>query len=222
MRKLVYLLVFSIFTCCLLQGTLADLSVGVKRGDWIEYAVSYTGQPTLGHDIVGARMEIVKVEGSAITVTISSTFSNGTTDNTTSTLNLQTGHLIDDFIIPANLTVGDAFLDENLGNVTITGTDQHIYAGASRTIVSASTTTNTYVWDQATGVSVEGIAQTPEYTIHTIVSATNMWQPPIGVGYTVIVLTVVFLLIIVVVIAAVISHFRKKPRHKQLLNKATN
>ena len=214
MRKLTCLMIFSVFVCCLMQGALAAPPVGVKSGDWIEYSVTYTGQPTQGHDVVVARMEITKVDEANVTVTISSNFQNNRVENTTCTLNLQTGHLIDDFIIPANLTVGDTFLDENLGNVTITSTDQRVYAGASRTVVSALTSTNTYVWDQATGVSVEGIAQTSEYMIHTIVSATNMWQPPVGVGYTVLVLAVVFLLIIIVVVAASVSHFRKQRLHK--------
>ena len=134
----------------------AELSIGVKSGDWIEYNVTSTGAPMQGHDVEWARMEILSVENPNINVSITSRFTDGSNDTTKHTLNLETGHLIDDFIIPANLNVGDTFVDENLGNVTISQTEVHTYAGAERTVVSATVGNNTYVWDQATGVSVEG------------------------------------------------------------------
>lgn len=190
----------------------ADLSVGVKNGDWIEYNVSYTGSPSQGHNINWARMEVTGVNGPIISVTITSRFSDNSTMIQNSTLNFETGDLIDDFIIPANLKVGETFLDKNLGNVTIQRLEQHVYAGATRTVLYASTSTNMYVWDQATGVSVEGNAQEPDYTIHTIAADTNMWEPTIQSGGA----TDVFLVFILVVILAVISiavamRYRKRP-----------
>ena len=123
------------------------MSVGVKKGEWIEYFVSYTGSPSQGHDINWARMEVTDVQGTNITVSITTRFQNETTEVFNSTLNLKTGQLIDDFIIPANLNAGDTFLDQNLGNVTISKAEQHTYAGATRTVLYASTSQNTYVWD---------------------------------------------------------------------------
>jgi len=186
------------------------ISVGVKSGDWIEYAVSSTGSPMQGHDVTWARMEILNVDGTNISVTITSRFSDTSTDTTQYILNLQTGHLIDDFIIPANLNVGDTFLDENLGKVTITQKEQREYAGALRTVVSASVGNNTYVWDQATGVSVEGDSKGSDWTIHTIVSATNMWQPTPQMDWTSIGLTIVVVLLIALVLVAFALRFSKK------------
>ncbi len=154
----------------------ADIAVGVKAGDWIEYNVSYTGAPDQGHNVVWARMEIVKVSGPIIDINITSELDDNSTIVSNSTLNLQTGDLIDDFIIPANLTLGQTFIDKNLGKVTIENVQNHVYAGAARTVVSTSTATNTYIWDQASGVSLEGNAIQPNYTMHTIVGATNIWQ----------------------------------------------
>ena len=74
------------------------------------------GSPTAGHDVNWARMEILDVQGDNITVKITSRYSNGTTENTTSILNLATGHMIDDFIVPADLKNGDKFYDENYMN----------------------------------------------------------------------------------------------------------
>ena len=96
------------------------------------------------------------------------------------TLDLQTGHLIDDFIIPANHNVGDTFLDENYGKFTITDARTRLCAGAVRTGLSASAGNNTYVWDQATGVSIEGTAETHEYSIHTIAQTTSIWKSTRG------------------------------------------
>lgn len=189
-----------------------DLAVGVKKGDWIEYNVTYTGSPTQGHDVIWARMEILDVEGTDISISITSNFSDDSSTVTNSTLNLQTGHLIDDFIIPANLKVGNTFVDENYGSMTIGSEQTAEYAGAPRVVVSALAENNTYVWDQATGVSVEGTSQTEEYTIHTVASATNMWQPaPQGLPLASLVLaTAVILLIVVAGVALVVYYQRKR------------
>jgi hypothetical protein len=197
---------------CLSLAAAADsaISVGVKSGDWIEYTVSSTGSPMQGHDVTWARMEILNVDGTNITVTITSRFSDTSTDTTHHILNLQTGHLIDDFIIPANLNVGDTFLDENLGNVTITQKEQREYAGAQRTVVSASVGNNTYVWDQATGVSVEGDSKGSDWTIHTLVSATNMWQPTPQTDWTSIGLIIVVVLLFVLVLVVLALRFSRK------------
>ena len=123
----------------------AQLPVGVKKGDWIEYNVTYTGSPFAGHNVNWARMEILDVQGDNITVKITSRYSDDTTENLTSNLNLSIGHMIDDFIVPANLKSGDKFYDENYGNVTITKSEQHVYAEATRTVIYATSGDNAYV-----------------------------------------------------------------------------
>jgi hypothetical protein len=198
----------------------AELSIGVQSGDWIEYNVTSTGTPMQGHDVQWARMEILSEENPTVNVAITSMFTDGSNDTTEHTLNLQTGHLIDDFIIPAFLNVGDTFVDETLGNVTITQTAVQTYAGAQRTVVSATVGNNTYVWDQATGVSVEGTSQTSEYTIHTEISATNMWQPTStqnsGIE-SVLVVTAVLFIIVLIAITGIARYRQKIAIEKQLV-----
>ena len=157
----------------------AQLKVGVKNGDWIQYQVTYTGTPDPSHAIAAAKMEVLDVQGTTIKVNILSTYSNGTQISTDSTLNLQTGQLIDNFIIPANLTKGDQFYDSNVGNITIAGVEEKTYAGATRTVINATSGDNTYIWDQATGISVEGISIGSDYTMHTFANETNIWQSQI-------------------------------------------
>jgi hypothetical protein len=188
----------------------ADLAVGVKKGDWIEYSVTYTGSPSQEHALNWARIDVTAVQGSDIYVSITSRYANGTSEVFNSTLNLKTGHLIDDFIIPANLKTGDSFLDQNQGNITINHTEQQTYAGATRTAISASTSQNTYVWDQATGVSLEGTSKQPDYSMHTIVEATNMWQPSAVFDLTALVLVAVAAMLVTVVLVAVAVWFKKK------------
>ena len=209
-RKLGVPIVALILVLSLSLPVFADLSVGVKKGDWIEYAVTYTGLPSEDHALNWARIDVTDVQGTVIYVSITSRYPNGTNEVFNSTLNLKTGHLIDDFIIPANLKTGDSFLDQNQGNITISHTEQHIYAGAPRTVVFASTSQNTYVWDQATGVSLEGTSEQPDYSMHTIVEDTNMWQPSEGLDIPVLVLVAIAALVAIIALVLVGVWFRKK------------
>ena len=172
--KLAVGIITLVFILSLSLPVLADLSVGVEKGDWIEYSVTYTGSPSQDHALNWARIDVTDVQDTDIYVSITSRYANGTSEVFNSTLNLKTGHLIDDFIIPANLKTGDSFLDQNQGNITISHTEKHIYTGATRTAISASTNQNTYIWDQTTGVSLEGTSKQPDYSMHTIIEATNM------------------------------------------------
>ncbi|MGD6933924.1 MAG: hypothetical protein ACQCN5_06955 [Candidatus Bathyarchaeia archaeon] len=186
----------------------AQPTAGVKAGDWIEYEVTFTGTPSPDHSITFARMEILDVSGPMIYVNIISTYANGTQETTKSTLNLQTGQLIDDFIIPPNLKTGDSFYDSRAGNITISNTEQRTYAGAERTVVSATNLGNTYIWDQQTGVSVEGTSSGEDYTMHSLATATNMWES--ASLDPVIVYTFIIIVIIIVVASAFLLYTRKR------------
>jgi hypothetical protein len=211
LRKQQFGILLSILVFGLFSNVLADLSIGVKHRDRIVYDVNYTGSPTQGHDIVQAQMEILSISGHSIVVSMTSKFSDNTTDVSQATLNFDTGDLIDNFIIPANLTAGQTFLDKNLGNIAIERNEQRTYAGATRTVCITSTSTNTYVWDQATGVSVEGISQTPEYSIHSIVSETNLWQPSSnGLNPASVVMLTGLFVIVIMIFAAITVHFQRK------------
>ncbi len=80
MNKKIILVVFSIFlTLSLISMASAQLAVGVKAGDWIQYQVTFTGTPPdPSHAIVAANMTVLSVQGTAINVNIVSTMSNGT------------------------------------------------------------------------------------------------------------------------------------------------
>lgn len=209
-KKLVTSLMVLILVLSLGLPVSADISVGVKKDDWIEYAVTYTGSPSQDHALNWARIDVTDVQGTDIYVSITSRYANGTSEIFNSTLNLKTGHLIDDFIIPANLKAKDSFLDQNQGNIAINGTEQRTYLGTPRTVVYASAGQNTYVWDQATGVSLEGDSQQPDYSMHTIVTGTNLWHS--STGFQIWVLIFVLLVVISIASIAVAVWLRKKKK----------
>lgn len=201
----------------------AQIVVGVKKGDWIEYTVTTTGTPPdSAHSITAARMEVLDVQGTTIQVNITSTYSNGTQFSNPSTLNLATGQLIDNFIIPAGLTTGSEF-NSNMGTMVrmrITGTSQGTCVGATRTVVNATQDGNTYVWDQATGVSVEGISEGTyngqPYTMHTLATNTNMWTLPSSTESSpdMTLIYVAVIVIVVIVVVAAVAVFAVRSRKK--------
>jgi hypothetical protein len=156
---------------------LADVSVGVKKGDWIEYQVTVTGNPPADHNIKSASMNVTNVQDAAISVDVLTEFMDGTIYPEHITLNLATGVLGDDFFIPKNLNVGDQFYDSSQGNITITSVEQRTSAGVERTVVSASTNFTTFYWDRQTGILVAATSHEPDYTMVTETSGTNIWQP---------------------------------------------
>ena len=212
-RKLVTAVIVFILFLGLASTVFGNLAVGVKKGDWIEYSVTYSGTPSQDHALTFARIDVTDVQGTDIFVSITSRYTNGTSEVFNSTLNLATGHLIDDFIIPANLKTGESFLDQNQGNITISQTKQQTYAGAVRTVISASTSQNTYIWDQATGVSLEGTSQQPDYSMHTLVEDTNLWQRSGGLDMAVLLVVAVAAVVAIVAVVLVAIWYRKKNHH---------
>ncbi len=80
----------------------AGVSVGIKKGDWIEYQVFPTGHSTEGHNVTWARLEILNVEGTEITVNITTKAFNGTFASAVENFNPAEGRVGIWFIIPAN------------------------------------------------------------------------------------------------------------------------
>ena len=203
----------------------ADVSVGVKKGDWIQYNVHVTGNPPGDHNIQWASMNVTDVEGTAITVDIQTLFNNGTLYPEHITFNLATGILGDDFFIPVNLSVGDQFYDKYQGNITITSIQQRTAAGAQRTVMSGATNYTTYYWDRATGILVaaRSIETDQNYTMTTDTNATNIWQPDvqapeiIGLQPQVFYATMVAVVIVGVALAVVAANWVRQRKQKPLL-----
>jgi len=201
-KKIVTMLVLLVIFSTVVIAS-AEVMVGVKKGDWIEYNVTYTGSPPEGHEANWARLEVLDVQGSKITVNMTIRTPNGTLSSQTATLNLQTGELGDDFIIPANLKDGDTFFDARDGNITIGSAETRTYAGASRVVVIGNMRQAVDYWDKSTGVILEGISTLSGYTMTAKIDKTNLWQTE-QAGLDQNVLIVVALVAILVIVAAII------------------
>jgi hypothetical protein len=159
-----------------------ESSVGVKKGDWIEYSVNVTGgvpPPKLAID--SYRIEILDVKGAAFQANFIVRYVNGTVDSSVWNYNFTEGQVGGWTIIPKNLGVGDMFYDcSEPANVTIEGEEQQVVAGATRTIIHASDSIRLVKeWDKVTGVYTYSKEQPKNLTLITNAVATNMWSPQI-------------------------------------------
>ncbi len=190
----------------------ADISVGVKPGDWMEYSVSTTGTPPEAHDVTWARMEIMDVEGSVLHANITVINVNGEVSSSIRTFNFTAGQVQAWIIIPSNLNPGDTFYDASIpGDVTIQGQEQKTVAGATRTITYASDPDKYKEWDKATGMYTETMDNLENYTINAYATATNMWAPQIlGLDQTVFYAIVTLVVAVIVVAVLVLVVFRRK------------
>ena len=170
-------LVTALIASCIFSNVFAQIIVGVKEGDLIQYDVEVTGDVPEQHDVANASIEVINVRDKLIDIKFTSTFLDGTQKIDYSTLNLQTGNLGETFIIPANLTKGDSFSEELYGNITISKVEERSYAGVKRTTVTASNPQNVWYWDQETGFLVEAKSTFANFTITTTAKETNIWQP---------------------------------------------
>jgi hypothetical protein len=203
-RKLALLMVcLAVLTGLLFSAVVsAEISVGVKEGDWIEYQVTSTGTVPEIHDVEWAKFEVISVEEKTIHVDITLRYSNGTEEILSPALNLETGEIGDAYIIPANLNSGDVFPEQYEGTITISGVEEKICTGAKRSVVYATTYKTERYWDRPTGVLVEATSTYPDFTLITKAEKTNMWQPQLfGLD------PIVFILLIIVAIVAVLAVF---------------
>jgi hypothetical protein len=179
----------------------AEIVVGVKPGDWIEYNVTFTGDIIEQHDVTWARIEVIAVEGKTIDIKITSIYSDGREETETSTLNLETGQIGDAFIIPANLDKGDTFLEQYEGTITISGVEEKTYMGANRKVVYATTSQTMFYWDQSTGFLVEATSFYTDFTMITKAEKTNMWQTQIfGIDPIILIVPIIAVIVAVSVI----------------------
>jgi hypothetical protein len=155
-----------------------DESVAVKKGDWIEYQVTVTGNPTPDLNITWAQMNITGVEGPAINVSVQTLFGNGTLfPEPYVPLNVATGAIGDGFFIPTTIVPGDIYLSTYEGNITITSTEQVMAGGIMRNAFVGVTNETTYYWDEQTGIMISAISNLPGCTMYTRTTATSLWQP---------------------------------------------
>ena len=191
-----------------------EISVGVKKGDWMEYNVTTTGSPPNEHDIIWARMEILDVQGTEFSANVTTEAPDGTLSSLIRFFNIGEGQVSYWIIIPANLDPGDSFYDKSMDrNVTIEGEEKKIIAGATRTITYANTPEWHKEWDKSHGIYVATIDSLGDYTINATAIATNMWSPQIfgfdATQFYTILIVVVIVVIIAVALILIVTRRKK-------------
>ncbi len=203
------LICIDVLVCTLFSGAVhAEIIVGVKEGDWIEYRVSTAGNVPMEHNVTGAKIEVLNVTATKIDIQITSIYSDEKEETITSTLNLKTGQIGDSFIIPRNLNEGDTFLEQTEGIITISGVEEKTYAGAKRVTVYATTSITSFHWDRTTGFLVEATSAYPEFTLITKAENTNIWQTQ-TFGVDPIVPIVLIVAVIGTVLAIILTRIKK-------------
>jgi hypothetical protein len=151
------------------------VSVGVKEGDWWEYAVNYTGDPP-NDFIERTRIEVERIQGNNITINWIYSLLNGETSSGTETYDLEMG-VNDLFLIEANLEVGDEFYHEQIGQVVVSGTEEYGYAGEERILVWSNLLEGwTSHWDKTTGVLTHtDYVISPTLQVKYVLDKTSLW-----------------------------------------------
>lgn len=199
----------------------APPQIGVKAGDWIKYTYTISSWPSGTPHPDWLKVEFLSVEGTNATVRVTMHMSDGTEQNATMPVDVVAGGQafgLSGFVIPANLTTGDAVYMSGYGNVTIAGETTSSYAGASRTVIHASFsqygTQLTYYWDKQTGVMVEASTTSGTMTATGKATETNIWQPQ-ATGFPIdpLVLYALVIAVVVIVLAALflVKRRKKKP-----------
>jgi len=153
----------------------AQVSVGLKEGDWVEYTCIYTGNPPETYS-ESAKIEIVTIQGTIITVEINATLLNGTQTSRTETFDLKTG-APDLIIIPANLGLGDEIYNEDLGNFTVEAVSDYSFEGTTRELIYANIGAQAeFSWDRSTGILIEAEQTTDTFTQTLLAVNTNIVQ----------------------------------------------
>ncbi len=178
-------IIAAIFLTVLLALSLSGFTAGssgvsIKKGDWIEYQVTVTGNPAPEYNITWARMDITGVQGEAINVSVQTLFGNGTMlSEPYVPLNIATGAIGDGFFIPTNLNPGDKYSSQYQGTINITSIARLNVAGTARTVLIGNANQTEYAWDRQTGIMVAATSNLPGSVMYTKASSTNIWQAPI-------------------------------------------
>ncbi|MHA1288550.1 MAG: hypothetical protein ACTSPB_14190 [Candidatus Thorarchaeota archaeon] len=188
-----------------------EVSVGVKEGDWWEYAVTYTGDPP-NYMWERVRIEVERIQGNNITLTWITTLLNGETGSVTYTYDFEIG-VHDLFIIEANLDVGDEFYNYEWEKIVLSGTEEYGYAGEERTLVGSIVSDDwSGHWDKTTGVLTQADWEY-SLTLHAkyVLDKTSLWgSQSSGLDYTLI----VGLGVVVAAILLIVLFFIRRKKEK--------
>ena len=180
--KTLFVLVFFLSSMIIFLGiAVAQVEVGVKQGDWIEYEL-YLIQNEL--ETSGKyRLEVFSVQGNYVVMNLTLKY-----PDTSDEFDIVEGEVGQDFlqgwIIPSKLSVGDSFHEDGSSRydefvVTISGKKEITCCGDKRQVVYSSDSQMegmTNYWDVETGMLLEATRQTDFSTYHIKAVNSNLWK----------------------------------------------
>ena len=208
MRKTLHRL---IAFCCISVfcfSVIAQVSVGVNQGDWVEYDVTYTGSPPESHP-EKLRIDVNSVLGTNVTVEIKRNLRNGTQDSKTVTFDLENG-APDLIIIRPNLAAGDVIYHEDVGNFTVEGVVNYTFEGITRERVYANVLNTDFSWDRSTGVLVKAYHTADTFTETLEAVNTNLVIPQTSDMDLILLYALIATVIIIIVVITLIALKRNK------------
>jgi hypothetical protein len=203
MNKKVCLIISALLLSFLVVSTFAQVTVGIKEGNWIEYEITYTGTPPDWYP-ENARFEVLTIQGKNITLEIKTKALDGTENTSNHTFRLEDG-APDFIIIPANLNTNDQVNHKEVGSIEILGIEQYTFEGKTRELVYGSYGDLDYNWDRITGIVIQIDQITETFTQSWLAVNTNIVQTQAidldpMLLYGIIIAVVIFIIIVVILV----------------------
>jgi len=213
MRKKFCTLFITLLFSSIVVSVSAQVSVGLKEGDWVRYEVTYTGSPPEGFP-TNTRIEVLEIADTTITVKIENDRLNRTHTSATGTFDLEDG-APDLIIVPANLSVGDQVVNKEW-NITfkIEGVADYDFKDVTRELVFANIVVDgipvEYNWDRETGIFIQIDQTTDSYTQKYLAYDTNIVQAQATNLDPMLFYGIVTAVVIIIIVAALLVLKRKK------------
>ena len=202
-HSLFFILLLVLFGICSQVFVSAQITLGVKEGDWIEYNLNYSGSvPSEYPEWI--KIDVLNVEGTNITAKLTLLRIDGTTQTVNGTYDLETG-VLDLLLIPANLESGDEFFHADFGKVLIDGIEEYTYCNANRLVNYATIEGIECHWDKITGILLQSEHSTGDFSQKMVADKTNMWEPQIfGLDSTIFSVLIVAIVVIIAIIVVLL------------------
>lgn len=207
MNKRVCLIISSLLLSFLVLSTFAQITVGIKEGDWIEYEITYTGTPPDWYPET-ARFEVLIIQGTNITLELKTKALQGTENINNVTFSLEDG-APDFIIIPANLNINDEVNHEEAGNIEILGIEEYTFEGKTRELVYGSYGDLDYNWDRTTGIVIQIDQITETFTQSWLAVNTNIVQMQASDLDPMLLYVIIISVVIIIIIVAILLLKRK-------------
>jgi ribosomal protein L40E len=211
MRMTKYIVTISLILSILVSGSrfVVSAAVGVQPGQWAKYSASVYGQ-----EISSLTVTVTSVSGDTVYYSLKIEYPGGITQTTSYQGDVSDGDTFP-YIISANLDQGDYIYRTYYESLQVESVATRSYAGAARTVVSATRYGTTYYWDQQSGIMAEETWGTGMMTSSYTLTQTNIWSGSVfdmSSPLFWIILIIIIVVIVVVIVVVVLLIMRKKRR----------